>query len=187
MTPEERDLAFNLVMSPRGTSRLSAAEFTERTAIDQPREWALEELRDAIRRRDADDAEAALVVGAVFGRDHRWATFYQDLLMSDWHVLHEGAAAALGDLGDAGSVPALIHASHHVPEYLEFDESRALASTAIHSLGKIPGPEAEASLKALITTLEDRPLRATAQRVLDRRNENPPAASRSRTIPPRDG
>ncbi len=183
MTPDQQDLAFRLVLSPGRGRASSLEEFCQHAGIDDPVAWSLGELDDAISRRDPDDAEAALVVSAAAGRDQRWAPRYRALLQTDWHHLHEGAAFALGALGDADDVPALIHAAHHVPDYLEFDENRGLASKAIHSLGKIPGPEAGAALEALLVTHEDSALRRTVQRVLDRRRANPPADGRRRLIP----
>ncbi len=113
------------------------------------------------------------MVSGVFGMDERWARPCQALLESDWHILHETAAFALGRVGDA-AVPALVRAAREVPDYLEFDESRALAGKAIHSLGKIPGPEAEAALDDLLLH-EDHALRSMVRRVLDRRHTNPPS------------
>ena len=175
MTPDQQRLAFALVLVPGRGRAVSPEEFRERAGVDDPREWALEQLRAAIWQEDGDDAEAALVVGAVFGRDRRWADCYVQLLESDWHVLHEGAAQGLGGLGNADAVSALVHAAHWVPEYLEFDEARALAVKAIHSLGRIPGPEAEAALRDLLEH-EDHDLRARTRRVLDRRVLEPPAS-----------
>lgn len=184
MTPEEQALVFRLAASTAHGPQITREDFKARVGINEPTEWALLQLEDAIRRRDSDDAEAALLVSGFFGFDRRWIPIYQELLQSDWHHLHEDAAETLGQFRDPSSVPSLVHAAHHVPEYLEYDEARSLASKAIHSLGKIPGPEAEAALHALLLTHEDRPLRETVQRVLDRRRANPPPAFQPEFIPP---
>ena len=146
MTPGQRRLAIDLLLIPGRGAVLSPDEYCAKTKITQPSEWALRELQDAIEREDSNDAEVALIVGSTFGRDHRWAPSYQALLFTDWHELHEGAAYALGFLGDSDAVPALVHATRHTPTYLQYNDGRALASKAMHSLGKIPGPEAEAAL-----------------------------------------
>jgi len=172
MTPEQRRAAFALVLLPGGRRRLSPEEFADELG-QPPREWALDQLLDAIARQDGEDAEAALVVSGSFGRDRRWARPYVELLESDWHLLHEQAAQALGELGGTDAVPALVGAAHRVPAYLAHDEGRALAVKAVHSLGRIPGPEAEAALRDLLEH-EDHELRVRVRRVLDRRLADPP-------------
>lgn len=183
MTPERRLLVLSLFLAPARGHALRPHEFRARTGIEQPSEWALHELQEAIDRQNSDDAEIAFIVGSTFDRDHQWAPFYQGLLLADWHHLHEEAAHALGFLGDSDAVPALVHAVHHVPAYLEYNDGRALANKAIHSLGKIPGPEAQTALHDLLRH-EDPSLRATVQRVLDRRLAHPPSAARKRVIKP---
>jgi hypothetical protein len=44
----------------------------------------------------------------------------------------------------------LYHAAWWVPDYLDFDESRALAVKAIWALGGTPGAEAEQALERLL-------------------------------------
>ena len=185
MTPEQHEFALALVLVPGRGRALNPDGFRARAGIAQPSEWALQELQNAIDRRDSDDAETALIVGSTFGRDHRWARPYQDLLGTDWHNFHETAAHALGFLGDSDAVLAIVQATRHVPAYLQYDDGRALASKAIHSLGKIPGPGAETALRDLLRH-HDPSLSATAQRVLNRRLANQPDADRLRIIKPLD-
>lgn len=151
---------------------MSKEEFTARLAVDDPKAWALEELADAADRRDSSALSESLSVGYLVGMDARWSAPLADLLVADWHISHEFIAFELGWVGDEGAVPALVHAAHWVPEHLEFDETRQLASKAIHSLGKIPGPVAEGALRSLLNH-EDHDLRRTVRRVLDRRLAHP--------------
>jgi len=57
------------------------------------------------------------------------------------------------------------------PDYLDYDESRALARKAIWAIGKTPGPAAEQALVRLSRS-EDDILREEAEHQLDRRNRN---------------
>jgi HEAT repeat protein len=173
VTPEQQRLVFDMAWLPGRGRKVSPEEFQDRTGIANPREWALQELRDAIDRQDADDAEAALAVGSVFGQDRRWSRPLIELLDSEWHKLHEDAAFTIGEVAGSEAVQALVRATHWVPEYLEYDEARALAVKAIHSLGKIPGREAETALRNLLEH-EDHALRARVERVLEHRLANPP-------------
>lgn len=59
--------------------------------------------------------------------------------------------SALGRLRSPAAVDVLYGAARWIPDYLEFDESRALAVKAIWALGSTPGPEAERALKQLLS------------------------------------
>ncbi|HXR70550.1 HEAT repeat domain-containing protein, partial [Actinocrinis sp.] len=69
------------------------------------------------------------------------------------------------------TVDALYHATQWIPEYLDFDEARALAHKAIWALGGTPGPEATAALTRLLTD-EDESLHEAAAKQLRRRGES---------------
>lgn len=173
VTPEQRRAVIEMAMLPGRGRAMSPDEFRAVPGVGDPKEWAINEIRGAIECHDADDAEFAFAIGQVFGLDERWLQPLITLLESDWHVLHEDAAFALGSLGRAEAVPALVHAAEWVPEYLDFDENRTLAVKAIHSLGKIPGQEAAAAL-GYLARHEDAPLRDRAERILSRRKSQDP-------------
>lgn len=79
------------------------------------------------------------------------------------------APLSLDTLQTADAVPALFRATQWIPEYLKFDENRALAVKAIWALGKRPGSEAEKHLEAL-THCDDPILRKVATEQLERRH-----------------
>jgi hypothetical protein len=62
------------------------------------------------------------------------------LPIADWHHSHEDVVWHLGEYQGADVISALDHATRWVPDYLDFDENRALARKAIWELGKQPGP-----------------------------------------------
>nr|WP_240982708.1 HEAT repeat domain-containing protein [Streptomyces sp. S3(2020)] len=74
----------------------------------------------------------------------------------------------LGRLRSPQTVPTLVLATRWVPEYLDWDENRALAVKAIWALGAIPGPEAREALEGLRDD-EDEIIRENAVKQLARR------------------
>jgi hypothetical protein len=109
-------------------------------------------LGDALDRRDGLDVEMALMVCAVFGFTTDHLHLLVQLATAGWHRKHEDVVSALGQLRDPAAVSALYHAAWWVPDYLDYDESRALAGRAIWVLGGTPGAEAEQALRQLVST-----------------------------------
>jgi hypothetical protein len=66
------------------------------------------------------------------------------------------------------TVDVLLTLAQWVPDYLAFDENRALAVKAIWALGDIDGPAAERALRAL-STAESDVVRDNASEQLTRR------------------
>ncbi len=159
MTPELRRLVLSLFLAPVRGHALRPDEFRTRTGIEQPSEWALHELQEAIDRQDSDDAEIAFIVGSKFDRDHQWAPFYQGLLLADWHHLHEEAAHALGFLGDSDAVPALVHAVRHVPAYLRYDDGEPSPTRPSTPSARSPGlkPKQHSTISSGMKTLHSGP------------------------------
>lgn len=170
MDETQRKAILRSVIEAHGPSQLSPSQFLSLARIDEPEEWALREVTIALHERSADDLELALLVGLRFGLDRRWTKKLIEVLDTTWSHSHEEAASALGSLEDPHAVPALLRMAYWVPDYLRFDEARTLAVKAIHSLGRIPGSEAEAALEQL-RHHEDRWLRSSADRVQARRLE----------------
>ncbi|NNN34395.1 HEAT repeat domain-containing protein [Streptomyces sp. S3(2020)] len=126
-------------------------------------------LRDAMERRDADDVEMALIVHAA--ADASVEEFLEpliELFPAEWHREHEDIVSMLGRLRSPQTVPTLVLATRWVPEYLDWDENRALAVKAIWALGAIPGPEAREALEGLRDD-EDEIIRENAVKQLARR------------------
>ncbi len=87
---------------------------------------------------------------------------------ADWHRRHEDVVNALAELKSPEAVSALYHAAWWIPDYLGFDDTRALARKAIWALGATPGAEAEQALKRL-ESVGSEYLREKAQQQLARR------------------
>jgi len=123
-------------------------------------------LRDAVDHEDGLDVEMALIVCATFGFTMGHLDLLVRLAWAGWHHKHEDVVAALGQLRAPAAVDALYHAAWWVPDYLDFDESRALAVKAIWALGGTPGDKAEQALAELVGA-EDEIVREAARAQLD--------------------
>ncbi|MFC9706351.1 HEAT repeat domain-containing protein [Streptomyces sp. NPDC056943] len=171
MTPEERDLVMGLVFVPgRGRMR-TLDEVLAHFGESDGGVLALRLLRDAVKRRDADDVEMAVIVKAAAGASgEEFMEPLIELSRADWHTRHEDVVRMLSKLRSPKAVPVLGEAARWVPEYLDWDENRALAVKAIWALGAIPGPEARAALEGL-RDAENEIIRENAVKQLARRGD----------------
>lgn len=144
MTPEQRQRVLHLV-DPRARpdDLLSAFKAADGESL------GFDLLSDAFRRSDPVDVEVAMIVCFTFGFSARHLPLLIDLCVADWHQRHEDVVTALGKLRSPDAVDALLRAATWVPEYLQYDEHRALARNAIWALGKTPGDAAELALEQL--------------------------------------
>ncbi len=132
---------------------------------------AMAVLEAAYETKNAEDLEYALIIGFVFGFGPEHEDILCHLVEADWHFRHEDVVSALDDLRSPSAVTALSRATQWIPEYLDFDEYRALAVKAIWALGKLPGEDVESKLQAL--ALSDNPiLKKNALNRLERRAAN---------------
>ncbi|MHB1530435.1 MAG: HEAT repeat domain-containing protein [Acidiferrobacteraceae bacterium] len=148
------------------------------SAVEQGR-LALRWLEEAWQARSAEDLSCALIVGGSFGFGPERLDILCRLVEVDWHYDHEDVVSTLDGLRTHNPglrthdvVEALFHATQWIPEYLKFDDCRALAVKATWALGKIPGPEAEAKLETLARS-DDAILRKNAVKQLGLRRQAP--------------
>jgi hypothetical protein len=165
---KRRALIMSLVQIPGRGPAMSPGEFLRQAGITDGRQLGLDLLRDAVKRQDAVDLEMALIVCFTFGFTMDHLDLLLQISSADWHYKHEDIVTALGQLRTAAAVDALVEATQWVPEYLEYDEARALAVKAIWALSGTPGAEAENALTLLLSS-ENAILRETATTVLRRR------------------
>lgn len=149
MTPEDRSCVMALVAIPGRRPPLPPEEFLRRFGVTDGVALGLDLLRDAIDRRDPVDVELALVVCSKFGFTDEHLEPLLSLAFADWHKQHENVASALGKIRSPPSVPALVHLAQWVPDYLGFDDARALATKAIWALGGIYDQAAREALESL--------------------------------------
>ncbi|MGW0218961.1 HEAT repeat domain-containing protein [Micromonospora chokoriensis] len=149
MTPDERDLVFTLVVVPGKPYTGDRDAVLRHFRSADGRKLGLDLLGQAIADRSADDLEAALIVCGEFGIDAAHAPMLVDLVYADWHLQHEVVVSMLGSQSGPAVVDALHHAASWVPDYLDYDESRALAVNAIWGLGDSSDPRAGNKLSQL--------------------------------------
>ncbi|MEV6304303.1 HEAT repeat domain-containing protein [Actinoplanes sp. NPDC051861] len=169
MTPEDRQLILSLVSVPGRAAEGSKKELLDHFGASDGSTLGLELLLDASRRRDRIDVEMALIVANIFGVTPEYLSPLSLLVTADWHEKHEDVVSAIGGLHDPCTVSQLFEATQFIPDYLDYDESRALARKAIWALGSIPGRDAEKALIRLLGS-DDEILREEAQGQLGRRN-----------------
>jgi HEAT repeat protein len=169
MTPEDERVVLSLVTVPGRGQAGSPEEVLRHFGTADGHQLGLDLLRDAVDRQDGLDVELALIVCATFGFTPDHLDLLLGLASADWHCKHEDVVSALGELRTQAAVDALFQATQWVPEYLDYDDSRALATKAIWALGGTPGPEAQRALERLLGS-DSEIVRETAAQQLQRRN-----------------
>jgi hypothetical protein len=170
VTPEDRRVISSLVVVPGRGRQGSPEDVLRHFGTTDGRALGLRLLRDAVDRQDGRDVEMALIVCATFGFTLDHLDLLVQLASADWHQKHEDVVSALGQLRAPAAVDALYHAAWWIPDYLDFDENRALAVKAIRALGGTPGTEAQQALKQLLSA-EGEIVREAASAQLLRRKE----------------
>jgi HEAT repeat protein len=168
VTPEQREAIQTLVATPHKRETPTNDEFLQMFGDDDGTTLGLRLLRDAVARRDPVDVELALVVGFRFEITLDYLPTLLALASADWHQAHEDVVGALGRLERPEAVDALVHLAVWVPDYLAWDESRALAKNAIWALGGIRDRGADDALASLAVS-DDPIVAAGAREQIERR------------------
>jgi hypothetical protein len=165
---ERDEMILSLVFVPGRGRKGTPEDVLRYFGVTDGQKLGLDLLQEALRRRDGDDVEIVLIVSFTFGFTPDHLQPLLELAFADWHRSHEDIITALQDQHTPATIPAFVHATRWAPEYLDWDDNRALAKKAIHALGRTPGNEAENALIQLVDS-DDDALRETARRVLERR------------------
>ncbi|MDE9483990.1 HEAT repeat domain-containing protein [Xenorhabdus bovienii] len=107
------------------------------------------DLELSISKKDADAIDLFLYFGAVIDYDYSCISILNELILTQWHYKHEDLAIMLKHYKHPSSVDALYQVSNFELEYLDFDDSYALAVKCIWGLGDIGTPKAFEKLKIL--------------------------------------
>jgi len=169
MSPEDCDLVFSFGGAPGRGEGVARDDILRHFDTDDGRGLGLHLLREATSDRAPVDLEAAIIVCNLFGFGAEHLALLVDLVYEVWHQQHENVVSMLGKLKNPDATAAMYHAATWVPDYLDWDENRALAVKAIWGLGGTPGIEAE---RALLRLREDGDeiVREEAEAQLRRRN-----------------
>jgi hypothetical protein len=149
LTPQDRERILALVVVPAGRPPLSMEEFLRGFGSVDGLGLGLNLLRDAVARRDPVDVELSLIVCFRVGMSDGHLALLIELAFADWHRQHEDVAIALGEIRSPSTIDALTHLATWVPDYLDYDDARALATKAIWALGAIDGDAARQALESL--------------------------------------
>jgi len=171
LTPEAKQLILSLVYKPSDTSGGDPGAVLRYFGTDDGAALGRRLLRDAVERKDGGDFELAMIVCSRFDAyDDSLLPLLADQVRADWHQRHEDVVSRLGKYKSPAAVDALYQATQWIPDYLDYDESRALARKAIWALGGTPGPDAEQALVRLLDD-KDEDLRELAAEQLRRHRE----------------
>lgn len=151
MTPEVRKLILALTYRPLDISGGDPGAVLRYFGTEDGPALGRRLLREAAERKDAIEFELAMIVCSRFDAyDESLLPLLIDQATADWHERHEDVVSRLGKYRSASAVDALYQSTQWVPDYLDYDESRALARKAIWALAGTPGPEAEQALRRLL-------------------------------------
>lgn len=112
-------------------------------------------LSDAVTSRSPDEAELAMLAGFRIGFTKAHINLLSTLAQEGWHYSHEDIASAFDEIRAPGCVNSLGYLAQWVPEYLEFDEARALGSKAVWALKKIGDASARVALREIAASQKD--------------------------------
>ena len=115
MTPQEQELIMSMALGPGRDRAVSPDEVLRHFGTPDGQALGLSLLQDAIRRRDADDVEMALIVAATFGFNRDYLDPLIQLTNWEWHHKHEDVVSALGQLHSPEAVDALEWMARWVP------------------------------------------------------------------------
>jgi hypothetical protein len=171
MTEGERELILAFVSGHGSQPPLTEQDFLNRfRKFPNNQEMVCVLLDEALASKDAVQVECALIVGFRFGFSHSNLPVLTKLATAKWHHSHEDVVSALDELNSPDALDILYEMTQWVPEYLEFDEARALATKAIWAIGKIAGEKADAMLTKLARSKEPIISEAASHKVRMRRN-----------------
>lgn len=169
MSSNDEEVILKLVRSPwEPVPRITRAELLDHFQTRDGKALGLRLLNESVGERYADGVELSFIVAKQFGIDDDYFDQLTKLAYADWHHKHEDIATNLGKLRRPDTVDSLHHLAVWVPDYLDFDESRALARKAVRALQVTPGEEAVETLRELCTS-PDTLVAGFAERALHRR------------------
>lgn len=159
MNDNERKLILEL-----GLDKITEDEFTEKFSVDirSNPDYVEKLLICAYNEKNADDVEYSLTVAYKFNLiTERYVDILCKLLESSWHYRHEDIAKILQSMKSPSSIEYLYRTALTKFEYLEYDNSYALARKCMWALGDIGTDKAIERLK-LLANSEDEELRGYA-------------------------
>lgn len=145
MTEQEKKSVLALAMK-KIDKRKFFQSFKHEITVD----YLLESLQHSYQFRSGDDLEYVLLLSFTFDIiDESFSEILCKILLGDWHYKHEDIAMMLQQLKWPPSVDALYETAIRKFEYLDYDESHALARKCIHALSDLNTKESIEKLQLL--------------------------------------
>jgi hypothetical protein len=165
MTNNERDMVQKL-MEKSISNEDFKRDFTVNVA--QNIGYIKELLEIAYTEKNSDDVEYLLFVGFMFNLfTQEYVDVLCNLIEAPWHQQHENIAMIFQSLKSPKTTEALYKTALTEYEYLDYDESYALAVKCIWALGGINTDESREKLK-LLTQSENEIIRDNAVEQLNK-------------------
>ncbi|MBF5000912.1 hypothetical protein IRT45_27615 [Nocardia sp. BSTN01] len=171
MRKEDQELILQMVSAPGSPATATPDEILVHFGETDGIKLGSRLLNMAVEHNDADELELSLIVCSVFGFDDRSLPILCELESEAWHHSHEDIVQVISAGKDPRFTETLYHATQWVPDYLAFDEHRALAVKAIWGLGPTPGRAAQKAIDRLSLSDEE-VIREAATQQLDRRRSS---------------
>lgn len=152
MTPTEKELIKDLVHG-----NITQESFLQQFPVNlkNDKNYILFALQKAYADMNAEDVEyslSLLLLNEEYSQTDKYVDILSALLNEKWHYKHEDIAVLLQGLKSPRSVDALYNAAVSKFEYLNYDDSYALARKCIHALGDINTEHSREKLKLLTTS-----------------------------------
>lgn len=169
LTSHEKDQLSKLRVGLDGEPALSVSEFLRIFRNGEVESVSLvgELLSGALEMQDTDEMELAMLAGFNLGFSVSHINLLSSLAQAEWHYSHEDIASAFDEIRVPGCVNSLRYLAQWVPEYLEFDEARALGSKAVWALKKIGDASARAALREISVSQKDIVGRLAQEKLLE--------------------
>ncbi|MFV0442097.1 MAG: hypothetical protein ACK5Q5_00850 [Planctomycetaceae bacterium] len=146
MTEIEKDMILSLALGSVSDTEFRR-KFRRHSELDGT--LVLQLLREALRDRDKSAVECAMIAGRRFGSDASHVPVLLQLLNADWHQKHEDIVSRLGELRPMRAIDYLFHIALRRFDYLDYDDARALGTTAVWALDGYRCKEADQRLLTL--------------------------------------
>ena len=164
MNDNEKKLVMGLVLKS-----ITKEEFLKEYPVDiqQDKQYVTKVLKDALIRKDPDDVEHALLLGFSFEFEEGVVPVLCELIVQDWHFKHEDMARLLQDFKRPDSIESLYKTALMELDYLDYDDSYALAVKCIWALGGIDTDSSRDKLRQLALS-ENQVVKEAAEHQLNR-------------------
>lgn len=133
------------------SQKIPMSEVKERFSLEGKSQYEFihDLLIEARNNKDPDLLEDGITLIFIFKEVKHPVKELNELLLESWHYRHEDIASLLQDAKSPTSIDALNKAVMTKFDYLDFDDSYALAVKCVWALGEIGTPEAMDKLTKL--------------------------------------